>query len=111
MLTPILPAGGRRLVLAGLLAAVLAPPAAAGEATATMTVSARIVETCRVRLADPAPPPRARLPGEARDLIDHRCRHRQVRPRITASRAGERVAAREVSRAEGGNHVLITLTY
>lgn len=118
MLTPSPRAWRRLLVLAGLLATLLVPTAAAAaDATATMTVRARVVDSCRIRLPDPVPPHvRDRVPDHVPDLIEHRCR-RPVHPRITAGplprRLIERHRPRDVAaqRHPGRNHVLITLTY
>lgn len=118
MVTPSPRAWRRLLVLAGLLATLLVPTAAAAaEATATMTVRARVVDDCRIRLPDPVPPhARTRLPDHVNDLVEHRCR-RPVHPRITAGPLPRRVIERHrpsgvaTQRHPGRGHVLITLTY
>lgn len=118
MVTPSPRAWRRLLVLAGVLATLLVPTAAAAAgATATMTVRARVVEDCRIRLPDPAPPHAgARLPDHVGELVEHRCR-RPVHPRITAGplppRLIERHRPSDVAwqRHHGRGHVLITLTY
>lgn len=103
---------GRLFVLSALLAAVLVPaPAAAGDATATLTVRAQVVENCRIRLPEPVPwHVRSRLPDPIDDLVDHRCQ-RPVQPRITAGRRDVRPSAVTLDRHPARSTVLITLTY
>lgn len=118
MVTSQLYASGRRLTMAGLIAALLLPTAAAADATATLTVRVRVVDDCQIRLPDLVPPHvRDRLPDHVKDLVVHRCR-RPVHPHIKAERIpgpglGRHHRASSVvrHRDHGRGRVLITISY